>query len=97
MKPVSNQTYHIAAVYELDLLDCPFLMVKIVDEWHPIQTSSMTQKEVIAALPNTEWRYHFTTDEWIPLFYCTHSAEVFNNFLEMRKEDNEEYLYIKGV
>lgn len=65
MEPVSGQTYTLAEVFQLDLLDSPFLMVNGI----PIQTGSFTEAMLLkSSIGNTNWTYRHTTNEWCPIF-----------------------------
>jgi len=94
MTPIRSNVYTTEEVYQLELLDMPFLMVYYKEEWHPIQTSASEDKDVIAAFPSTLWKYARTTEEWIPLFYAVDSEEVLKKLIPMNCWDHDE-LHIK--
>jgi hypothetical protein len=95
MKPQRHQIYSPKEVFELDLLDSPFFMIKVEDEWIPIQTSSLSIEDTIKKLEGTSWQYCRTTNEWIPLFYSTNPDFVLEHYLEKRIEDGILCLYLK--
>ena len=94
MTPIGLRKYTTAEVFQLELLDQPFLMVYYKDEWQPIQTSSIDEEDVIKAFPDMLWKYIRTTREWIPLFYCEESEKALEK-LEVIIDYDHEGLYIK--
>ena len=94
MTPIGLRKYTTAEVFQLELLDQPFLMVYYKEEWHPIQTSCIDEEVVIKAFPDILWKYIRTTSEWIPLFYCVESERALEK-LEVIVDYEHEELHIK--
>lgn len=68
-----GQVYTLEQLESFSLSDAPFLMVEHEDHYYPVQTSHLTAEQLMNDLgwANTEWKYRYTTDEWIPIFYAT--------------------------
>ncbi len=71
--PVRNMIYTTAQVYELRLLDTPTLLCF----GSAIQTSHLTDEEFLSVpgIAEIEWRYRYTTNEWIPIFELVEDQE----------------------
>lgn len=95
MKPQRHQIYTPEEVFALELLDSPFFMVRVGDNWIPIQTSCLSEEDTIRKLEGTSWQYYRTTNEWIPLFYSTNPDFVLEFYLEQKIEDDILCLYLK--
>jgi hypothetical protein len=76
-RPWTDRVYTLRRVLSLDLLDSPSLGFTWRGHQHVIQTSHLTDAELLAvpALANTQWRYMRTTHEWIPVFELVSPVE----------------------
>lgn len=70
-RPVKNCVYTVKDIGELRLDDAPFLRVPVPEEYGggiaPIQ-NEIYSEEILAVIGDLEFKYQYTTDEWIPLF-----------------------------
>lgn len=81
-RPQRGQIYTARAVYDLDLPDSPCLMVRIEGKQQPVQTSHVSDTELLSdpTFAGTEWEYRYTTNEWIPVFEYAGTTPL-NEFL----------------
>ena len=93
MKPEAGKTYDLRTIEkELDLRDSPFLRFRDERGTHCIQTSHLTEDELLE-LPNwakSRWTYQYETHEWIPLFMFASDNSV--PITELVDIEPDEYL-----
>lgn len=77
--PVMHSVYTAREVYELELLDSPFLRFCVGGSMAVIQTTHLTEEQLLSVpgFADTRWRYQRTTHEWIPLFMAVSDTEVY--------------------
>ena len=76
-KPVTQKVYSLRDLIEtLELQESPFLMVTIDGYQCLIQSSHITDEDLLAipGMDETYWKYLRTTNEWIPIFIAVGDA-----------------------
>jgi hypothetical protein len=79
VKPRVGQVYSSEEILRnLDLRDTPFFMFMFNDHRVVIQTSHMTDSEVLSVekFSDVRWKYIRETSEWIPIFHAVDNDEI---------------------
>lgn len=76
--PVRGAEYTAREVLGLELRDCPFFRFCVNGRIEVIQTSHLTEAELLSVpgFADTRWRYQRETREWIPLFMAVNDDAV---------------------
>lgn len=77
-RPVRGNVYTSKEVFGLYLLDGPFFLFWHNDEKCVIQTSHLSEEDLlkVPGFSELQWKYIKTTDEWIPVFEAVSDTDV---------------------
>ena len=96
--PEYNEVYTLYEMLKsLDLPDCPFLQFFYNGVECVIQTSHVSNEELlnIPGMSESKWHYKTTTHEWIPIFEYTDDnidiLELVDIHLSKRENEYDEY------
>ena len=99
--PEYDQVYTLYEMLNsLDLPDCPFLQFFYKGVECVIQTSHISNEELlnVPGMSESKWHYKTTTHEWIPIFlYAENNIDILELVdIKPSKEKNEYWVTVKG-
>ena len=99
IQPIKGQVYSLRnVIQDLELLDSPHLcFISKREQGEVIQTSHLTEEELLSVpgFAETQWRYLYTTYEWIPIFRYVGRVEELPQYIDWESDiDNPGHLWV---